>query len=182
MPVLSAKFTAADAGRKSGSTPFRLNLHVDDVGHTLIFGPTGSGKSTLLALIAAQFRRYENAQIFAFDKGRSLLPLTLAPAANTTKSAAYGEGGGMELSFCPLEDLSTDEDRAWAAEWIETLVVMQGVTMTPDLRNAISRQIRLMAASNARSLDVGFRFGRADFGNQGRAAPLHRRWADGPLA
>jgi type IV secretory pathway VirB4 component len=30
----------------SGSTPFRLNLHVDDVGHTLIFGPTGSGKST----------------------------------------------------------------------------------------------------------------------------------------
>lgn len=41
----------------SGSTPFRLNLHVDDVGHTLIFGPTGSGKSTLLALIAAQFRR-----------------------------------------------------------------------------------------------------------------------------
>ncbi len=31
----------------SGSTPFRLNLHVDDVGHTLIFGPTGSGKSTL---------------------------------------------------------------------------------------------------------------------------------------
>ncbi|WP_408670033.1 helicase HerA domain-containing protein, partial [Staphylococcus aureus] len=62
----------------SGSTPFRLNLHVDDVGHTLIFGPTGSGKSTLLALIAAQFRRYEFAQIFAFDKGNSLLPLTLA--------------------------------------------------------------------------------------------------------
>jgi type IV secretion system protein VirB4 len=32
----------------------------------------------LLALIAAQFRRYRDAQIFAFDKGRSLLPLTLA--------------------------------------------------------------------------------------------------------
>ncbi len=49
-----------------------LQLHVDDVGHTLIFGPTGSGKSTLLALIAAQFRRYRDAQIFAFDKGMSL--------------------------------------------------------------------------------------------------------------
>ncbi|RWB32104.1 MAG: conjugal transfer protein TrbE, partial [Mesorhizobium sp.] len=60
----------------SGSTPFRLNLHVDDVGHTLVFGPTGSGKSTLLALIAAQFRRYAGAQVFAFDKGRSMLPLT----------------------------------------------------------------------------------------------------------
>ncbi|MDN4727974.1 hypothetical protein QYZ40_26770 [Vibrio parahaemolyticus] len=27
----------------TGNTPFRLNLHVDDVGHTLIFGPTGAG-------------------------------------------------------------------------------------------------------------------------------------------
>ena len=30
-----------------GSTPFRLNLHVGDVGHTLIVGPTGAGKSVL---------------------------------------------------------------------------------------------------------------------------------------
>ncbi len=75
----------------SGSTPFRLNLHIDDVGHTLIFGPTGSGKSTLLALIAAQFRRYEFAQIFAFDKGRSLEPLTLAVGG-----AHYAIGGGLE--------------------------------------------------------------------------------------
>ena len=28
-------------GATTGSTPFRLNLHVGDVGHTLIFGPTG---------------------------------------------------------------------------------------------------------------------------------------------
>jgi NitT/TauT family transport system ATP-binding protein len=35
----------------TGGTPFRLNLHVDDVGHTLIFGPTGSGKSTLLRTV-----------------------------------------------------------------------------------------------------------------------------------
>ena len=28
-----------------GSTPFRLNLHVGDVGHTTIVGPTGAGKS-----------------------------------------------------------------------------------------------------------------------------------------
>ena len=28
----------------SGATPFRVNLHVSDVGHTLVFGPTGAGK------------------------------------------------------------------------------------------------------------------------------------------
>jgi type IV secretion system protein VirB4 len=32
-----------------GSTPFRLNIHVSDLGHTLVLGPSGSGKSTLLS-------------------------------------------------------------------------------------------------------------------------------------
>lgn len=32
----------------TGSTPFRFNLHVDDLGHTLMIGPPGAGKSTFL--------------------------------------------------------------------------------------------------------------------------------------
>ena len=47
-----------------GGIPFRVNLHVGDVGHTLIFGPTGAGKSTLLATIAMQARRYPGMQIW----------------------------------------------------------------------------------------------------------------------
>jgi type IV secretion system protein VirB4 len=38
--------------KTEGSTPFRFSLHVGDVGHTLIVGPTGAGKSVLLALMA----------------------------------------------------------------------------------------------------------------------------------
>lgn len=159
----------------SGSTPFRLNLHVDDVGHTLIFGPTGSGKSTLLALIAAQFRRYEHAQIFAFDKGNSLLPLTLAAGGDHYEIGS--DEKGRPLAFCPLSELSTDEDRAWATEWIEMLVALQGVTITPDLRNAIARQIRLMASAPGRSL--------SDFvsGVQLREIKdaLHHYTVDGPM-
>lgn len=60
-----------------GSTPFWLNLHTGDLGHTFVVGPTGSGKSTLLGLITAQFRGYPAAQIAAFDKGMSLYPLCL---------------------------------------------------------------------------------------------------------
>ena len=160
----------------SGSTPFRLNLHADDVGHSLIFGPTGSGKSTLLALIAAQFRRYKDAQIFAFDKGRSLMPLTLA-AGGDHYEIGGGAGEGLQLAFCPLAELATDADRAWASEWIETLVVLQGVSVTPDHRNAISRQVALMAAAPGRSL--------ADFvsGVQIREIKdaLHHYTVDGPM-
>ncbi|RSC21439.1 VirB4 family type IV secretion/conjugal transfer ATPase [Agrobacterium sp. FDAARGOS_525] len=163
----------------SGSTPFRLNLHVDDVGHTLIFGPTGSGKSTLLSLIAAQFRRYAGAQIFAFDKGGSMLPLTLGIDGDHYQIGgdASGDGEGRALSFCPLAELSTDGDRAFAAEWIEMLVALQGVTITPDYRNAISRQVGLMAESRGRSL--------SDFvsGVQMREIKdaLHHYTVDGPM-
>lgn len=161
----------------SGSTPFRLNLHVDDVGHTLVFGPTGSGKSTLLALIAAQFRRYAGAQIFAFDKGRSMLPLTLATDGDHHEIGGETEEEGRDLAFCPLSDLSSDADRAWAGEWIETLVAMQGVSITPDYRNAIFRQIDLMAHSRGRSL--------SDFvsGVQMRdiKEALHHYTVDGPM-
>lgn len=160
-----------------GSTPFRLNLHVDDVGHTLIFGPTGSGKSTLLALIAAQFRRYEFAQIFAFDKGNSLFPLTLASGGRHYDVAGDAQGTGRPLCFCPLFELEHPQDRAWAVEWIEMLVALQGVAVTPEHRNAISRQIALMVTSQARSL--------SDFvsGVQMREVKdaLHHYTVDGPL-
>ncbi len=62
----------------SGSTPFRFNLHVNDLGHTMICGPSGAGKSTLLGLLAAQWFRYPGAQVFAFDRGNSLYVLTQA--------------------------------------------------------------------------------------------------------
>ena len=156
----------------SGSTPFRLNLHTDDVGHTLVFGPTGSGKSTLLALIAAQFRRYADAQLFCFDKGRSMFPLAVAAGGDH-----YDVGAGEGLSFCPLAELEDDTDRAWAAEWIETLVALQGVKVTPDHRNAIARQVALMANARGRSL--------SDFvsGVQLREIKdaLHSYTVDGPM-
>ncbi|RVD43453.1 conjugal transfer protein TrbE, partial [Mesorhizobium sp. M4B.F.Ca.ET.019.03.1.1] len=64
--------------RTEGATPFRFSLHVGDVGHTLVVGPTGAGKSVLLAMMALQFRRYENNQIFAFDFGGSIRAAMLA--------------------------------------------------------------------------------------------------------
>lgn len=65
-------------GKTEGSTPFRFSLHVGDVGHTLVVGPTGAGKSVLLALMALQFRRYPNNQVFAFDFGGSIRAAALA--------------------------------------------------------------------------------------------------------
>lgn len=115
------------------TTPFWLNLHVDDLGHTLITGPTGSGKSTLLALLAAQFRKYKNSSVFAFDKGMSLYPL-----CKGVKGRHYEIGGDNSPSFAPLQDISASEaECAWAEEWIGDLCVLQGMVLKPSHRSAI---------------------------------------------
>src|SRR3989441_437585 len=128
-----------------GSTPFRVNLHDSDVGHTLILGKAGSGKSILLALVAAQFRRYPNAQVFAFDVGYSMWALAQAAGARHYDLAA---GRVDALRFQPLARIEDAGERAWAAEWLETVFGLQGVSVTPPLRARIDRALELVARND----------------------------------
>jgi len=139
----------------SGATPFRLNLHVRDLGHTLMFGPPGSGKSTHLALLAAQFRRYQGMSIFAFDKGMSMYPLAAAINATTQgKSGLHFTVAGDDdaLAFCPLQFLGSKADRAWAGEWIDTLLALNGVKTTPYQRNLISETLNSLHNTQSQTL------------------------------
>ncbi len=138
-----------------GETPFRLNLHVRDVGHTLMLGPTGSGKSTHLGMLAAQLRRYEGMSVYVFDKGLSMYPLAAAIRAHTNGQSGLHftvAGDANELAFCPLQFLETKGDRAWALEWIETMLALNGVKTTPIQRNAIAETVMALHA-NALSHD-----------------------------
>lgn len=132
----------------SGATPFRLNLHVGDLGHTLMIGPPGAGKSTFLGLTAAQWFRYPRAQVFAFDKGYSLFVLTRAAGGEF-----YDIGGEKtHWAFCPLKELDTQADVAWAVDWIESLCTLQQFNVTPRHRNAIAEAVFLLQNSPTRTL------------------------------
>jgi type IV secretion system protein VirB4 len=117
--------------RTDGSTPFRFSLHVGDVGHVMVVGPTGAGKSVLLALMALQFRRYPRAQVFAFDFGGSIRAATLAMGGEF-HDLAVGTGGGPALSLQPLARIDDPAERAWAAEWLAALLGREGVRIDPD--------------------------------------------------
>jgi len=132
----------------SGSTPFRLNLHVRDLGHTLIFGPTGAGKSTLLAFIAAQFRRYAGARIYAFDKGMSMFPIVKAVGGDHYDIA----GDGDSLSFAPLSNLKTKSEQAWAESWIASMIEMQKVELKPHQKEMIHEAMNLHIDQGSKSL------------------------------
>ena len=116
----------------SGATPFRLALHVGDVGHTMIVGPTGAGKSALLSFMALQWMRYPNARVIFFDKGRSARAVTHAAGG---RWHALGPDGRYALQ--PLARIDEVASRAWAAEWVAETVAAAGVQITPKHREEI---------------------------------------------
>jgi type IV secretion system protein VirB4 len=132
-----------------GSTPYRLNLHSGDVGHTLIVGPTGSGKSALVALLQAQWFRYPEAQVFVFDKGYSSFALALAAGARHFDLAADVLD---EHRFSPLRDVHLESERSWLLLWLEQLLVLQGFNVTTHHRASLQRALELLAQGPSRTL------------------------------
>jgi type IV secretion system protein TrbE len=134
--------------KTEGSTPFRFSLHVGDVGHTLIVGPTGAGKSVLLALMAMQFRRYRNNQIFAFDFGGSIRVAALAMGGDW-----HDLGGGLSagsqdsVSLQPLARIGDAPERAWAAEWVTAILAKEGIRIDPTAKEHIWSALSSLASS-----------------------------------
>ncbi|MBX9746511.1 MAG: conjugal transfer protein TrbE, partial [Hyphomonadaceae bacterium] len=123
-----------------GATPFRLDLHVGDVGHTMIVGPTGAGKSVLLATLAAQWLRYADAQVYLFDKGRSARATVLGLGGDFFD---LGEDGALGLQ--PLERIDEADERAWALDWLCGVIAGANVTVTPELRAELWRTLEVLA-------------------------------------
>jgi type IV secretion/conjugal transfer VirB4 family ATPase len=113
----------------TGSTPYRLSLHVGDVGHAMVVGPTGAGKDVFLATAEAQFLRYPEAQIYIFDKGGSSRALTAGIGGDF-----YDLGSDGSLSFQPLAGVDDELERGWAAEWILDLLRQENVPSSPIIK------------------------------------------------
>jgi type IV secretion system protein VirB4 len=134
--------------KTEGSTPFRFSLHVGDVGHTLIVGPTGAGKSVLLALMALQFRRYRESQIFIFDFGGSARAATLAMGGDWNDlGGSLAEDAIDPVALQPLARINETAERAWAAEWIAAILVRENVTVTPEVKEHLWSALTSLASA-----------------------------------
>jgi type IV secretion system protein TrbE len=136
--------------RTEGSTPFRFSLHVGDVGHTLIIGPTGAGKSVLLALMSLQFRRYQKSQIFVFDFGGSVRAAALAMGGDWHDlGGALAEKVAEPVALQPLAHIGEAGERAWAAEWIAALLARESLAITPELKEHLWSALTSLASAPA---------------------------------
>ncbi|NPD17474.1 conjugal transfer protein TrbE [Xinfangfangia sp. D13-10-4-6] len=135
-------------GRTEGSTPFRFSLHVGDVGHTLVVGPTGAGKSVLLALMALQFRRYARSQIFAFDFGGSIRTSALAMGGDWHDlGGGLTEGDETTVALQPLARIHQASERAWAADWIAAILARESIAITPEVREYLWTALTSLASA-----------------------------------
>ncbi len=154
----------------TGNTPYHLNLHVKDVGHTLIVGPTGAGKSTLLCMIAAQAFRYKGATVFSFDKGMSMFAL------NQALGGSHFEIGSEDstISFAPFNYIDTQEEKTWLVSFVENILQLNKVVITPNITASIYEAInRLYEVKQAHSSDNKFHITITDF-----IAQLHNQGTD----
>ena len=134
--------------RTEGATPFRFSLHVGDVGHTLVVGPTGAGKSVLLALMALQFRRYPDAQVFAFDFGGSIRAAALAMGGDWHDlGGALSDETNEPVALQPLALIDDAAERGWAAEWIANILARETIVITPEAKDHLWSALSSLASA-----------------------------------
>jgi type IV secretion system protein TrbE len=126
-------------------TPLYFDLHVGDVGHALVLGPSGSGKSVLMNFLIAQSRKHPGAQVFIFDKNHSCRIATLLQGGAHVDIGS--EDGAVRLN--PLRLLADVARRPWLVNWLELLLTSRGHAMTSDDDRALSEALDLLAAQPA---------------------------------
>ena len=133
--------------KTQGSSPFRFSNHIGDVGHMLVVGPTGAGKSVLLAFIAMQFRRYDDARIFAFDFGGSIRAATLAMGGEWQDLGGTITEQSNPITLQPLRHIDEAQTRSWAADWIASIAAHEGIEIDPDVKEHIWTALGSLASA-----------------------------------
>jgi type IV secretion system protein TrbE len=123
----------------SGGNPFRVNVHYQDNGHTLLIGPPGAGKSTLLVTMAAQWFRYPDAQVISLDKDYSMYCLCQAAGGSF-----YDVGARGGLNFQPLRNIHDPGEFAWAVGWLSMAAELQGADVRGSKGDPIKNALRVL--------------------------------------
>jgi len=66
-----------------------------------------------------------------------------------TRGALAGESG-EPVALQPLARIDDAGERAWAAEWIATLLARESITVTPDLKEHLWSALTSLASAQSR--------------------------------
>ncbi|HEX7325390.1 MAG TPA: hypothetical protein VF292_08570 [Rhodanobacteraceae bacterium] len=119
-----------------------FNYHVEDVGHTLLIGPTGRGKTVFQMFLTAQFLKYRNARVFILDKDRSCEGATkMLGGSHLNLNPAVS--GGVHLNPVGMARES-EFGRIWLTEWIDHLLASRDQRLTSEQLEEVSKAVDLI--------------------------------------
>lgn len=119
----------------TSGTPFFFNFHARDVGHTMIVGPTGAGKTVLMNFLCAQTQKFK-CRTFLFDKDRGSEIFVRAIGGKYTHIDP-----GRRCYFNPLQLDDTSENRSFVAEWLQSLVSINGEPLTAEENDIVLKAV-----------------------------------------
>ncbi len=118
--------------RTTGGTAYDHGMHLRDVGHTLLIGPTGGGKTVWIAFCLVMLDALvgdEGGTQLLFDKDGSNETTIRTMAGSYSRLAKGSDSGAAPLRALPNHDAS----RAWLQEWITGLILADGRgALTPE--------------------------------------------------
>ena len=120
----------------NSSTPYFLNLHYQDVAHTMILGATGSGKSFFLNFLITNLQKYQPLT-YIFDLGGSYESLT------RLFDGSYLRVGIEHRSFTinPFRLPPTKENLHFLFSFVKVLIESGGYDMTSKEERDLFEQI-----------------------------------------
>lgn len=136
---LGAEYLAILEGR--GGRPYYLNLHSQDVAHTLVLGATGAGKSFLLNFLITHLQKYQPFTCI-FDLSGSYRSLTRA------LGGAYLDVAGQARSFTinPFSLKPTKENLLFLYGFVKVLIESNGFRMSAEEERDLYEQIENLYA------------------------------------
>lgn len=127
--------------KTQGSQAYQFNCHVNDVGHTLVLGPTGTGKTTLFATLMTAHRQYQDSRIVVLDVHQSNRAIIRA------LKGRYCSLSGDECQLSPLLHVSIHHPESidQAVSWLSSICFVQGISPTPEQQQALRQAVERCA-------------------------------------
>jgi type IV secretory pathway VirB4 component len=134
-----------------GNTLIRVHLHGRrDVGHTLVNADTGNGKSVWASLIAVSQlgRGPDKPGVSLVDRGDSAEQWVKVSGGNYLRlldDAAYIARGEEPPGFALFENCGDLDEARWLLGFLETILKVNGVIVTPKHSQSIENAIATLA-------------------------------------
>ena len=138
----------------TSNTLYYFNFHVNDVGHTVIIGPTGTGKTVLLNFLCVQAQKFKP-KMFFFDKdhGAEIFIRSINGEYNIINP-------NISCFFNPLQLKETPENKSFLLEWLISLATSLNFSPSSKdinfLNQAIEGSFKLMKQDRNLTNFLGF--------------------------